>query len=62
MAWVLKSNDVSTAIAGASRESQLVDIIQAINVTDLLTPEVLEEIEEIMKNRPEVPMNPRGSA
>jgi len=52
LAWVLYNKDVSTAIFGASRESQVEDNLKAIDVLKKLTPEVMEIIEEILDNRP----------
>ena len=42
-------------ILGASRESQLVDNLAALDSRDKLTPDVLAEIEAIMQNKPEPP-------
>ena len=52
LAWTLKIDDVSTALLGASRESQLTENIEALAFVDKLTPEILAEIEEILQNRP----------
>lgn len=57
LAWVIKSDDVSTAIMGASRVEQVEQNLGALNVVDNLTPEVLGRIEEILGNRPSLPMN-----
>ncbi|KAJ4304642.1 hypothetical protein N0V90_000168 [Kalmusia sp. IMI 367209] len=53
MAWVLCNKAVSSAITGASRPEQIWQTVHAVAVYKKLTPEVLEEIEEIMKNKPE---------
>lgn len=53
LAWVLYSKDVSTAIFGASRESQVENNLKAIEVFKKLTPEIMERIETILDNRPE---------
>ena len=52
IAWTLKIDDVSTAILGASSEEQLNENIDSLGVVGKLTPEVLEEIEEALGNRP----------
>ena len=52
VAWVIKIDDVSTALLGASRESQLTENIDALAFVDKLTPEILAEIEGILQNRP----------
>lgn len=59
LAWTLKSNDVTTCLLGASKASQLEDNIGALDVVEKLTPEILEEIEGILGNRPDLGMNPR---
>jgi len=52
MAWVLKNKRVSSAITGASRPQQVYDSVQAISAQEKLTPEVLEEIDGILGNKP----------
>jgi voltage-dependent potassium channel beta subunit len=55
IAWCLKNPKVSTVILGASRLSQLVDNLSAVEVLDKLTPDVIERIEAIVVNKPAVP-------
>lgn len=52
MAWVLSNKNVTSAITGASRPEQIYQTVKAIDVYRKLTPEVLEEIEGIFKNKP----------
>ncbi len=52
LAWCLKNPHVSTAIMGASRVEQLQDNLQALEVVDRLTPEVMEKIETALGNKP----------
>lgn len=52
MAWVLSNKNVTSAITGASRPEQIYQTVRAIEVYRKLTPEVLEEIEGIFKNKP----------
>lgn len=52
MAWVLSNKNVSSAITGASRPEQIHQTVKAIGVYRKLTPEVLEEIEQIFQNKP----------
>ncbi|KAJ4337182.1 hypothetical protein N0V87_004853 [Didymella glomerata] len=52
MAWVLSNKNVSSAITGASRPEQIYQTVKAVDVYRKLTPEVLEEIEGIFKNKP----------
>jgi len=47
VAWCLKNPNVSTVITGASRPSQIVENVKALEVLDKLTPEVMDEIDEI---------------
>lgn len=52
MAWVLANPAVSTAITGASRPEQIWQTVRAVEVYRRLGKEVLEEIEEVVGNRP----------
>lgn len=53
LAWVLKNSNISSAITGASRPEQLYQTVKAVTVKDQLTPEILEEIEGIVGNKPQ---------
>jgi voltage-dependent potassium channel beta subunit len=53
VAWCLKNPFVSTVILGASRVEQVYDNLQALEVVDLLTDDVLYAIEEVLDNKPE---------
>jgi aryl-alcohol dehydrogenase-like predicted oxidoreductase len=52
MAWVLSNKRVSSAITGASRPEQVYDSVQALKAVELLTPEVLKEIDGVLGNKP----------
>ena len=52
IAWVIKNTDVSTAILGAMNPGQITENLKALEVSQKLTKEILEEIETIMKNAP----------
>jgi aryl-alcohol dehydrogenase-like predicted oxidoreductase len=52
IAWVLKNDDVSTAILGASKTSQLEENLKAGKAKSLLTNEVMQKIEDILDNAP----------
>ena len=52
IAWVIKNQDVSTAILGAMKPEQLTENLKALEVSKKLTKEILEEIETIFKNAP----------
>ncbi|KAK8065576.1 hypothetical protein PG997_012323 [Apiospora hydei] len=51
LAWCLKNPNVSAVITGASRPQQIVENVQALQILDQLTPEVLAEIDEITQNK-----------
>ncbi|AJQ92373.1 potassium channel beta subunit family protein [Gynuella sunshinyii] len=55
IAWTLKNPNVSTAILGASKLNQLQENLQALDVLPLLTPDVMENIERILNNKPAGP-------
>lgn len=52
LAWCLKNPHVSTVITGASRPEQVVENMGALKVVKKLTPEVMEQIEGILQNKP----------
>lgn len=52
MAWVLKNKNVSSAITGASRPEQVYDIVKSLDAISKLTPEILEEIDTVLGNKP----------
>jgi aryl-alcohol dehydrogenase-like predicted oxidoreductase len=54
MAWVLKNKRVSSAITGASRPEQVYDSVKALPAIEKLTPEIMEEIDGILGNKPAV--------
>lgn len=55
IAWCIKNPDVTTAILGATKRQQLTDNLKALEVVNLLTPDVMEKIEGIMKTKPTAP-------
>ena len=54
LAWCLKNPNVSTAITGASRVEQVKSNLQAVDHQDKLTHEVMDRIEGILRNKPEI--------
>jgi voltage-dependent potassium channel beta subunit len=52
IAWCLKNNHVSTVILGASKVKQLEENLEAVNVLPLLTNDVLNQIDEVLNNKP----------
>lgn len=55
LAWCLKNPNVSSVILGASRLTQLEDNLQAFDVVDMLSDDVMQRIETIVDNRPPAP-------
>ncbi len=55
IAWCLANPNVSTVLLGASKTSQLRENLGALEVLPKLTASVLEGIEEILQNKPELP-------
>jgi voltage-dependent potassium channel beta subunit len=53
IAWCLKNPNVSTVILGASKVSQLEDNLQALDLVEQLTDDVMEKIEAVLGNKPE---------
>lgn len=52
IAWCAANPNVSTVILGATKASQLMQNLQALEVLPLLTPDVMQSIEEILQNKP----------
>jgi aryl-alcohol dehydrogenase-like predicted oxidoreductase len=52
IAWCLKNPNVSTVITGASRASQVVENMKAMDAVDKLTDDVMEKIESLLDNTP----------
>jgi voltage-dependent potassium channel beta subunit len=55
LAWCLKNEHVSTVILGASKKSQLEENFKALIAKERLTPDVMQAIEDILQNKPEMP-------
>jgi voltage-dependent potassium channel beta subunit len=55
IAWCIKNPNVSTAILGATKKQQLIENLKSLEVVKLLTPEIMEKIDGIMKNKPKLP-------
>jgi len=53
LAWCLKNPNVSSVITGASRASQVVENMKALECAEKLSPEIMERIEGVLKNKPE---------
>lgn len=51
IAWCLKNPNVSSVITGASRPEQLEETIASLQILDKLTPEIMDEIDSITKNK-----------
>lgn len=52
LAWTLLNPNVSTAILGATKKEQLQQNLQALDVVEKLTPQVVQKIEKIMQTLP----------
>lgn len=55
LAWCAKNENVSTVILGATKVEQIIDNCKALKLLPKLTPEVMEEIEQILQNKPTPP-------
>lgn len=54
IAWCLKNPHVSTVILGGSKKSHLIDNLKSIEVVEKLNDQVVEDIEAILKNKPQL--------
>lgn len=57
LAWVIKNPDVTSAILGATKETQLEENLKAVAACSRLTPEIMETIDTILENKPFLPNN-----
>ena len=55
LAWCLLNPNVSTVITGASKPEQVIDNMKSVDIVEKLTAEVVDEIEAILDNKPELP-------
>jgi len=55
IAWCVKNPNVTTAILGATRNEQLIENLKALDVLDLLTPEVMNRIDMVTGTKPVLP-------
>jgi len=55
LAWCLKNENVSTVILGATKVEQLEENFKALDIVKKITPEINEEIEKVLENKPQAP-------
>jgi voltage-dependent potassium channel beta subunit len=55
IAWCIKNPNVTSAILGATKEAQLLENLQALDVLPKLTTEVMERIDTVMGTKPNMP-------
>jgi voltage-dependent potassium channel beta subunit len=55
IAWCLKNPNVSTAILGASKPEQLDENLNALEIVELLSTEIIDKLEAVMGNKPVLP-------
>lgn len=55
LAWCLKNENVSTVILGATKVEQIHDNCKCIALAQKITPEIMEEIEGVLQNKPQGP-------
>ena len=48
-AWVLRHDTVSSALVGASRPDQIIDVLNGLDKNSAFTPDELARIDEILK-------------
>ncbi|MCO5558487.1 hypothetical protein L7F22_012071 [Adiantum nelumboides] len=55
IAWCVKNEHVSTVITGATKEQQVVENMESLKIVDLLTEDIVDKIERIVKSKPKKP-------
>lgn len=53
LAWVAKNPNTSTVILGASKPEQITENLKALEVLPKLTPDIMQQIEIILDNKPD---------
>ena len=54
LAWCLKNPNVSTVIIGATKLEQLKENLKSTDAVEILTDDVMKEIEKILGNKPKL--------
>lgn len=54
IAWIIKNPNISSVITGASKPEQVLENVEAVKHADKLTPEIMEKIEKIVENKPQL--------
>lgn len=55
IAWTIINPNVTTAILGATKKEQLLQNLKALEVTDKLTADLMQSIDDVMQTKPKVP-------
>jgi len=53
LAWVLRNKDVSSALCGFSKVSQVEENVKALDLLKQFTPEIDAKLEKLLGNRPD---------
>jgi voltage-dependent potassium channel beta subunit len=53
ISWCLKNQNVSTVITGASKPEQVLENMKALDLVEKLSPDIMDEIESVLNNKPE---------
>jgi aryl-alcohol dehydrogenase-like predicted oxidoreductase len=56
LCWCLKNPNISTVILGASKVEQLADNLNSLQHLEKLTPDAIQAIEDILQNKPVIPV------
>jgi aryl-alcohol dehydrogenase-like predicted oxidoreductase len=54
LAWCLKNPNVNTVITGASQPEQVDENMKALEVVSQLDPGIIDRIEQVFGNKPEI--------
>lgn len=57
IAWILANKSVSSCIIGASKESQILENLQALRVVKKIDKEIEEKVNKLLDNQPAMPWN-----
>ena len=57
IAWTIKNPQVTTAILGATKKEQLTENLKSLDTLKILSPDVMNEIEKILQNKPSMDLS-----
>ncbi|KAI9295113.1 voltage-dependent potassium channel, beta subunit [Neoconidiobolus thromboides FSU 785] len=61
LAWCLHNSQVGTVLTGATCKEQIIENVKCLSILNKLSPEILNDIDNILKNKPALELNFRNT-